>query len=318
MSSASKIEWCDATWNPMSGCSKVSAGCANCYAERMAKRQQAMGTKGYEQGFKVTLHPDRLEQPLRWRKPRMVFVCSMGDLFHEDVPFAFVDKVFAVMALCPQHAFQLLTKRPERMAEYIEDRGECVRKDGILGDNPIGWHIDGPYGMLLSEVKNKPGGNENWRWLREEMDYHDPGRVAVAGYWDWIGDGVGNRLIDWPLPNVWLGTSTENQLTFGERVPHLRKCPAAVRFLSCEPLLYRIKCDGQLDDIQWLIVGGETGPHARGMDSAHVRPIRDECQKAGVPFFFKGWGGTRKRLGNRLLDGQEWNEMPAAKGVDHA
>lgn len=251
-----------------------------------------MGTKGYENGFKVTLHPERLEQPLRLKKPRMIFVCSMGDLFHPDVPFEFVDKVFAVMALCSQHTFQCLTKRPERMAEYhcyLENDERTVAEQWIDAAENLGFD------------------REPTQRLYDEHQY--------------------------PLPNVWLGTSIENQPTADERIPHLLECSVAARFISCEPLLFPIDFwkwfpersskskrihDGEVFDrnreyelgIHQIIVGGETGPGARPMQPEWVHSIRDQCRSADVPFFFKGWGGVRKKPGNRLLDGREWNEMP--------
>jgi len=180
MSGPTRIEWTDVSWNPVTGCSKVSRGCQFCYAERMAKRLAGRGGYPAENPFAVTLHPERLDEPLHWRKPRRVFVCSMGDLFHKDVPSGFITEVFAVMALCPQHTFQVLTKRPERMAEYLADE-----------DLP---------------------------------DYID---TMACNY------GACHANLDgrWPLPNVWLGTSVEDQATADERIPHLLRCPAAVRFV---------------------------------------------------------------------------------------
>lgn len=267
---STKIEWTDTSWNPMHGCSSISAGCQNCYAKRMAKRQQAMGTKGYENGFKVTLRPDRLEQPLRWRKSRMVFVGSMSDLFHSDVPFEFVDKVFATMLMCRHHTFQLLTKRPERMAEYTQRIAAARHHDSV------------------------------------HQSVFD---AAMAVYLE-------PKDATWPRPGIWLGTSVEEQapMVMTRRIAHLRASPAAVRFVSCEPLLGPID-KLPLSHIDWVIVGGETGPGARPMQLEWVRSIRDQCQEAGVPFFFKGRGGVRKGPDNRLLDGCEHNAMPAAQGV---
>lgn len=289
-----KIEWADAVWNPVTGCTKVSAGCAQCYAERMAKR--LAGRYGYpaDDPFKVTLHPDRLEQPLRWRKSRRVFVNSMSDLFHEDVPYEFIDKVFAVMALCPQHTFQVLTKRPKEMGAYLNLHSIDFR----ISQAVKRLHLPTPYAALA-------------------------GFAGVKG---------------WPLPNVWLGTSCEDQPTADKRIPELLKCPAEVTFLSLEPMLgpidlspwiYQNACGclelendvdpdncphckgtGAVCALDWVIAGGESGPGARPMDPDWPRGIRDQCQAAGVPFFFKQWDGVHKKQAGRMLDGRTWDEMP--------
>ncbi len=235
MADKSPIEWTQATWNPVTGCTKVSPGCKHCYAERLAKRLQAMGVKKYANGFKVTLHEDALEIPLRWKQPRIIFVNSMSDLFHEEVPLEFIRKVFAVMKQAHQHIFQVLTKRAERMAELAP-------------------------------------------------------------------------LLEWP-PNVWMGVSVENQ-RYTYRIDLLRQVPASVRFLSLEPLLGPIP-DLNLDGIHWVIVGGESGPGARPMKKEWVLEIRDQCIRAGVPFFFKQWGGVHKSRNGRILEGRTWDEMPA-------
>jgi protein gp37 len=237
MAQASRIEWTDATWNPVTGCTKISAGCKNCYAERMAERLQAMGTPQYRNGFALTLQPKMLELPLRWRKPRRVFVNSMSDLFHKDVPLDYMQRVFRVMERCPQHEFQVLTKRPE----------------------------------------------------------------VAAGYAD---------QLPWPS-NIWLGTSVENALVL-HRVESLREAPAAVRFLSVEPLLGPLP-RLPLRGIDWVIVGGESGPGARPMKPEWVRQIRERCLSGGVPFFFKQWGGVNKKRSGRVLDGRTWDEMPVVR-----
>jgi|SRR5690606_17691910 len=229
-----KIEWTEATWNPTTGCTKVSEGCRNCYAEKMAKRLQAMGTKRYRNGFQLTLHPDLIDLPLRWKKPRKIFVNSMSDLFHQEVPDDFIRQVFRTMNQASHHIFQVLTKRPERVA-------------------------------------------------------------AMAHRLNWT-------------PNIWMGTSVENMRVI-ERVAHLRKVPARVRFLSCEPLLGPLQLN--LDGIHWVIVGGESGPGARPLDGDWVREIRDQCIKKRVAFFFKQWGGVRKDKTGRMLDGRTWDEMPS-------
>lgn len=273
MSNSSGIEWTDATWNPVVGCQYASEGCRNCYAATMTKRLAAMGKSDYrglinDAGhFNGTLRvlPHKLTAPLGWRKPRMVFVNSMSDLFHPSVPLDYIDKVFAVMALCPQHTFQVLTKRPRRTAEYL---------DGL----------DRPTRIADASKECTP-----WRGSRRNF------RSAANG------PGFADRVL-WPIPNIWLGTSVENQEAADERIPYLLRCPAAVRFLSCEPLLgpidlrFGIKrenkravaCAPEDHGIHWwVIVGGESGPKRRPMDLAWARSIRDQCKDAGVPFFMK-------------------------------
>jgi protein gp37 len=235
MATNSSIEWTEATWNPVTGCTKISAGCKNCYAERLALRLQAMGNARYHNGFKVMLHEDLVDLPKRWREPRLIFVNSMSDLFHEQVPVEFIQRLFTTMRTCPQHTFQILTKRSVRL-----------------------------------------------RTLAQK--------------------------IDWP-PNVWMGVSVED-LRVLSRVDDLRKVPAAVRFLSCEPLIGSL-ASIDLTDIHWVIVGGESGPFARPMNIQWVREIFRACRKQRVPFFFKQWGGTRKDLTGRLLGGRTYDEMPA-------
>jgi protein gp37 len=247
MSDHSAIQWTDATWNPTTGCTKVSPGCANCYIER-TPAFRIHGRKFVKGATDLRLHPDRLEQPLHWRKPRRVFVNSLSDLFHDSVPFEFVDRVFAVMALAPQHTFQVLTKRPARMRDYVVSRSD-----------PRSFHV---------------------RMHAILMNVDSPNRTEF----------------DWPLPNVWLGTSVENQHFADERIPLLLETPAAVRFISAEPLLGPVDLhspvleadsDGYLD---WVIVGGESGPGARPMDLAWVRAIVAQCKAAGTPVFVKQLG----------------------------
>lgn len=295
MADNSKIQWTDATWNVVTGCTKVSPGCAHCYIERSPPFRIA-GRK-FEQGrIPLVYHENRLQTPLTWKRPRRVFVNSLSDLFHEDVPDNFIDKVFAIMALAYQHRFQILTKRPDRMKQYLD---------------PSRWAM-----------------------------------VEVAG--SLMGYGFKRRpeFGDWPLPNVWLGVTAENQRFANERIPLLLQTPAAVRFVSLEPLLGPIdlvEAVNRLDmldmasmkpgGLDWVIVGGESaGPDHRSlvlpgvapgsmkMGSAHypkvsalesVRRLRNQSVAAGVPFFFKQWGGPRPHSGGRLLDGREWNEMPA-------
>ena len=231
------IEWTEATWNPVTGCSKVSDGCKNCYAERMAKRLQAMGSPRYEQGFAVTLHHDLIAAPKSWKTARTIFVNSMSDLFHDQVPLAFIQQVFATMRECPQHTFQILTKRSARLLE-------------------------------------------------------------LAPHLDWA-------------PNIWMGVSVEDRRVV-HRVMDLQRVPAAVRFLSLEPLIGPI--DGlPLDGIDWAIVGGESGPRAREMKIEWVRTIFRLCRKAETAFCFKQWGGVRKHLTGRELGGKTYDEMPTPK-----
>jgi protein gp37 len=234
MADSSHIEWTDATWNPVTGCSKISPGCKFCYAERLSRRLQAMGQKNYRNGFKVTLQPHMLEHPLKWQQPRRVFVNSMSDLFHDDVPTSYILQVFDVMRRACWHQYQVLTKRSERLLEL---------------NSVLGWRTQ-----------------------------------------------------------IWMGVSVENQ-DYLFRVDHLRKTGARIKFLSLEPLLGSL---GKLDlrGIDWVIVGGESGPGARPMDAAWVREIRDRCARAHVPFFFKQWGGVVKSRAGRILDTRTWDEMP--------
>ncbi|HEV2493268.1 MAG TPA: phage Gp37/Gp68 family protein [Terriglobia bacterium] len=234
MSTNSKIEWTEMTWNPVTGCSKVSQGCKHCYAERLATRLRAMGMDRYRNGFNVTLHWDLVDLPLQWKSPRLVFVNSMSDLFHHRVPLDFIRSIFSVMARCPHHTFQILTKRSQRLSE------------------------------------------------------------------------IAPRL-EWP-PNVWMGVSVENQAA-AFRIRNLRTVPARIRFLSVEPLLGPIDAL-PLDDIDWVIVGGESGPKARSMEKEWVESIFNQCRASNVPFFFKQWGGVRKKQTGRSLNGRIYDEMP--------
>jgi len=234
MSTHSGIEWTESTWNPLTGCDKISPGCKHCYAERMAKRLQAMGQLNYVNGFKLTMHEHVQEKPLEWKTPQTIFVNSMSDLFHKDVPVAFIHRTFDVMRQANWHRFQVLTKRSERLLEL-------------------------------------------------------------------------NPVIDWP-DNIWMGVSVENA-DYSFRIDHLRKTGAKVKFLSLEPLLGPLS-HLDLDGINWVIVGGESGPGARKMDEEWVKEIRNQCLSARVPFFFKQWGGVQKKKAGRELEGRIWNEMP--------
>ena len=234
MSERSTIEWTESTWNPVTGCTKVSHGCKHCYAERMAKRLQAMGQPNYAGGFRLTLHEHVLEVPLRWKRPQVIFVNSMSDLFHRSVPADFITRAFSVMAAAHWHTFQVLTKRGGRLAQ---------------------------------------------------MD----------------------SLLPWQ-ENIWMGVSVETS-DYTSRIDDLRRTSAMVKFLSLEPLLGPLH-GLELRGIDWVIVGGESGPRARPMNPEWVRDIRDQCVLAGVPFFFKQWGGVQKKRNGRELDGRTWDEMP--------
>jgi protein gp37 len=272
MADHSAIEWTDATWNPVTGCIEVSEGCNHCYARTFAERFRGVPGHPYEQGFDLRLWPERLAAPLRWRRPRRVFVNSMSDLFQDGVPDEFVAEVFAVMGLASRHSFQVLTKRPGRMASLL-------RRPEFSG------------------------------WMFAAME----ARGEVDDF-------------RWPLPNVWLGTSVEDQRWAQIRIPKLLEAPAAVRFLSCEPLLGPI----DLRDVPlqpsagvqrewpgygWVIVGGESGNGARNMDPGWARSLRDQCATMGVSFFFKQWGGRTPKAGGRDLDGRTWDEYPMTESV---
>ena len=235
MSTGSTIEWTQSTWNPLTGCTKISAGCQHCYAERMCRRLQAMGQPNYANGFRLTMHEQMLDLPAAWRKPQLIFVNSMSDLFHQDVPLDFIQRTVAAMRRAPWHTFQVLTKRSERLRQL------------------------------------------------------DP-------------------LIDWP-GNVWLGVTVESS-NYIFRMEHLRQTRARVRFVSAEPLLGPLP-NLDLRGIHWVIVGGESGPGARPVAEEWVVGIRDQCLQAGVPFFFKQWGGFRRKRAGRLLQGRIWDQMPA-------
>ncbi|RJP53671.1 MAG: phage Gp37/Gp68 family protein [Anaerolineaceae bacterium] len=238
----SRIEWTESTWNPLTGCTKISPGCKHCYAERMAKRLHAMGQPNYANGFKLTMHPQALEKPLEWKTPQVIFVNSMSDLFHKDVPLDFIQQVFDVMKRAHWHQFQVLTKRSERLME-----------------------------------------------LSPQLEWTD---------------------------NIWMGVSVENaDYTF--RIDHLRKTGAKIKFLSVEPLLGPIP-KMNLKGINWVIVGGESGPGARPLEREWVVDIKNQCVKAKVPFFFKQWGGVQKKKAGRLLDGRTWDQMPKKMSLARA
>ncbi|MAU46139.1 MAG: hypothetical protein CMP09_15240 [Yangia sp.] len=277
----SKIEWTEATWNPIAGCSVVSPGCTNCYAMRQAHRLASnpatphyAGTTQMSRGGpvwtgKIGVAPDKvLTAPLRRRKPTTYFVNSMSDLFHEAVLDEVIDRVFAVMALRPQHRFQILTKRPDRMRGYVSSL----------------------HAMAVTEGRVETAAED----MIEAMGYDGGG--ASSRVFEAVHDG---------LTNVWLGVSVEDQRRADERIPHLQAMPAAVRFLSCEPLVGPVNLEHFLSGIDWVIVGGESGPGARPMHPDWARTIRDQCKAAGVPFFFKQWGAwkpTRAATPSDLVD----------------
>ena len=234
MATQSPIEWTESTWNPVTGCTRISAGCLNCYAQRMAKRLRAMGQKRYRNEFRVTLHPHVLAEPYHWKKPRIVFVNSMSDLFHEAIPFDFIQDVFTVMRENRRHTFQILTKRSQRLAQFAP-------------------------------------------------------------------------LLNWS-ENIWMGVTVENN-DYVERVDDLRAVDATVKFLSLEPLLGPVP-DLLLSGIDWVIVGGESGPGARPMHQRWVLDIKEQCEENGTPFFFKQWGGVNKKRTGRVLLGKTWDNYP--------
>src|SRR5262245_31215739 len=238
MADATAIEWTDATWNPVTGCTKISAGCDHCYAERFSERFRDAPGHPFKDGFDLTLRPERLEQPLSWRKPRMIFVNSMSDLFHKRIPTRFISKVFDTMERADLPTFQVLTKRSSIMRDFLRSR---------------------------------------------------------------YGDGRGPS-------HVWCGVSVEDGKR-KSRIRHLQEAPAGVRFLSIEPLIDSVGTL-ELDAVDWVIVGGESGPGAREMKPEWVREIRDQCLVQGVAFFFKQWGGLRPKSGGRILDGREWSQFP--------
>lgn len=284
-----KIEWADAVWNPVTGCTKVSEGCRNCYAERMAKR--LAGRYGYpvKEPFKATMHENRLDEPLKWRKPKRIFLCSMGDLFHSEITDAFIYQTLAIMTLARQHTFMILTKRPNRMFNIFNN---------LLADK---------------EIK-----------LWQEQIYYQYGYCP--------------QDFEWPLKNLWLGISIENQKAADERLPLFLQTPAKLHFISCEPLLASIDLyfensifinnqQNYIGDlINWVIAGGENRPGKRVLYPANIRWLRDQCLDMGIPFFFKGWGASywefdqsgrpymnwkfNKNQSNRILDGKEWQEYP--------
>lgn len=297
MSSNSKIEWTDATWNPITGCSPISEGCESCYARRMATRLR--GRCGYDMvnPFSIMFHPDRLGDPARWRNPRRIFVCSMGDLFHHDVPEDLIDCVFARMALSPKHTFIVLTKRPGRALAYFERIFELRN----LGDIEISFGASSEDYLLSTEDEER---------LRKPLV--------------------------WPLPNVWIGVTAENQQRANERIPVLMQIPAAVRFVSVEPMLGPVdlrrvifphggienvlccevsdmaRASGieKLNGIDWVICGGETGYRSRVMQCEWVSSLSEQCEQEEIPFFFKNWGSATRKVSGDPVANIERREFP--------
>jgi protein gp37 len=323
VSTNTDIEWTDATWSPVTGCDRVSDGCDNCYALTLAKRLKAMGSPKYQTdgdprtsgpGFGVATHETALTLPLRWKKPRKIFVNSMSDLFHHKVPVEFIARVFAVMAATPQHTYQILTKRPSRARAILTDKCRCGA-----------GHVPGIH--FRSAM--------SWAATKHNPDYIT-GLDAGQVYFD----------AGWPLPNVWIGTSVENQRLADVRIPHLLATPAAVRWLSCEPLLGPIDLFGKVGNghrprltywldgrpgwgpaqigptgvamqelvtgpkVDWVVAGGESGAGYRPLNLDWARGLRDQCVRAGIPFMFKQVGGRTPRAGGRELDGRTWDQYP--------
>ena len=239
MATKSSIEWTESTWNPVTGCNKISPGCKFCYAERMSKRLEAMGSANYKNGFELALHDHVLELPLKWKKPQTIFVNSMSDLFHKNVPLEFIQKVFTIMNRTPWHTYQVLTKRSDRLKNL-------------------------------------------------------------------------SKKLEWGK-NIWMGVSLENQ-DYTYRIDDLRNISAHIKFLSIEPLIGPLR-KLKLNNIHWVIVGGESGPKARPMKEEWVLDIKDQCKEVCVPFFFKQWGGKNKKKTGRLLEGKTWDELPKIRDV---
>jgi len=254
MSIQSAIEWTDATWNPVTGCTEVSPGCDHCYARTFAERWRGIKGHHFEQGFDLKLWPERMQLPLKWKKPRRIFVNSMSDLFHRDVPDDFVLEVFTTMAQANWHTFQVLTKRPSRLVHLVSRISDCLNKAG-MPQSP------------------------------------------------------------WPM-NIWIGVSVET-MQYKWRVDQLRKVPAAIRFISAEPLLGSLR-GLDLTGIDWLITGGESGSGFRACDPTWIKELRDCCTGDGIAFFFKQWGGRTPTTGGRLLDGRTWDEFPEPLAKHHS
>lgn len=330
MGDKSPIEWTEATWNPVTGCDRISAGCDHCYALTLAKRLKGMGQANYQTdgdprtsgpGFGVATHEHMLDQPIRWKRPRMIFVNSMSDLFHADVPDEFIARVFAVMAIAQHHTFQVLTKRPQRMAKLTNDPTFRCTVHAMIGRQ-----------LGIAATPDEMESSDGVRHLGQ--------RLASARK----AAGLAPYVHPWPLPNVWLGTTIETG-SYAFRADHLRASDAVVRFISFEPLLSDAADDVNLTGIDWAIVGGESGPGARPMHPTWARDLRDRCVDEGVAFHFKQWGNwlptceaathrvawsgehypnpptclmsneelirnVGKHAAGRRLDGRTWDEFP--------
>jgi protein gp37 len=369
MSDGTKIEWTEATWNPITGCSVTSPGCTNCYAMKLAGTRlrdhpsraglTADSRAGPVWTGETRFNEEWLDQPLRWKRPRMIFVCAHGDLFHESVPDDWIDRVFAVMALCPQHTFQVLTKRSARMREYLSNvwgnhdaeiarTTKAVNYVFSVAGHRGSWGRCGSTSTSITTIgrgtgareyamlrRTPDGGVERFYWRDGEETWTRCADAFAARVPTWgAHEGeFGWGLKEWPLPNVWLGVSVEDQQRADERIPDLLATPARRRWLSCEPLLGPVDLKGSIyarveGDIRrrpmrtapyicWIVAGGESGPGARPMQPDWARSLRDQCATAAVPFFFKQWGNFRptsdvngeymvpatKREAGRLLDG---------------
>lgn len=316
MSDKSSIEWTDATWNPVTGCTKVSPGCDHCYAETFAERWRGIPGHYFENGFDVTLRPERLDQPIRWRKPRRIFVNSMSDLFHDDVPGEYIAQVFAAMGLARWHTFQLLTKRHGRMRSMLNSQVFRIQM------------LDAAYRMVTGESGAVlPAEVKQAYWARK----------------DEVLQGERDSALEWPLPNVWVGVSVEDQKWADIRIPALLDTPAAVRWISAEPLLGPLRLNEWLGAeakvaLNWVVLGGESGPGARPMLDNWAREVRRQCEASATPFLFKQWGAWApspngnlvsvvdaeghewparmfrgpKAATGRMLDGQTWDQYPEA------
>jgi protein gp37 len=303
VAATSRIEWTEKTWNPITGCDRISPGCDNCYALTLAKRLKAMGQAKYQHdgdpstsgpGFGLTVHDLAMLEPLCWRMPRRVFVNSMSDVGHARVPRAALARIWAVMALTGRHHFQVLTKRPKRLASVLADPA-FVDKVAAQATTLIG--------------------SRSWRrWQLDLGGQRLAGDSGLGGGWTVTGTGASTLWMPpWPLPNVWIGTSIESD-RYCWRAAAIRRAPAAIRFLSLEPLLEPLP-SLDLTGIDWVIAGGESGSGHRALDLAWVRDIRDRCLQQQVPFFFKQVGGPTPKAGGRMLDGQLHDAYPNTTAV---
>lgn len=347
----SKIEWCDETINPIIGCSKKSSGCKNCYAEKMAVRLQAMGVRGYKDVVKdgkwtgrMNFVESEIDKPGKWKKPKRIFVGSMTDIFHDDVPFEWLNKLWDMFFENPQHIFIVLTKRPKRMREFVKKHayrrhfgwiendkkpfefGELIHLDDLYYRNMCGYATSSDCNKYLcsnkqnEEYNNGIGGCccSNCPIANSDPHVKDLEKIGIDNQYEIDEEGY-SMDCDWMqlyarpkdafIKNVWIGTTVENQIQANYRVPTLLDTPANVRFLSVEPMLSKVKIPN-IKKLDWVICGGESGHGARELNPEWVRSLRDQCVEAGVPFFFKQWGGNNKKKNGRLLDGKIYEEFP--------